>query len=92
VEESLQTFQALVTEVHQSSEAEATGAVSSLPAGLVRLRETGREAQGAFVSAGLLLLLSLALTAVLFLSPWKGADVVWQEESQSVQSVLVEGP
>jgi len=91
VEEVLQTFEPLVTEVHQASEAKAP-LVPSLPAGLVRLREAGREAQTAFFAAGLLALLSLVLSGVLFLGGGRGADVVWQEESESVQSVLVEGP
>jgi hypothetical protein len=91
MEENLQTFQPLVTEVHQASEGAATLA-PVLPAGLVRLRETGREARSALFAAGLLAILSLALAAVLFLGLTKEVDVVWQEDSQSGQSALVEGP
>jgi hypothetical protein len=91
VEEVLQTFEPLVTEVHPALEAKVPLA-SSLPAGLVRLREAGREARNAFFAAGLLALLSLVLSGVLFLGGGRGADVVWQEESQSIQSVLAEGP
>lgn len=91
MEEDLQTFKPLVTEVHPASEGAASLA-TVLPAGLVRLRETGREARSAFLAAGLLAVLSLLLSLVLFLGIGKEADMVWQEEFQSVQSVLVEEP
>ncbi len=88
MEESLQTFEPLVTEAHPASEAKAALA-PSLPAGLVRLREAGREARNALFAAGLLSILSLLLSLVLFLGVVREADVVWQEEAQSV---LVEAP
>lgn len=91
MEENLQTFEPLVTEIHPVPEGEAAR-VQSFPAGLIRLRETGREARSALFAAGLLAVLSLLLTLVLFLGMGKEADVVWPEESQSIQSVLVEGP
>jgi hypothetical protein len=93
VEEAVQTFEPLVTEVHRASEAKAEPKHKpSLPAGLVRLREAGREAGNALLFGGLLAILSLVLALVLLLGPGKEADVVWPEEFQSVQSVLVEGP
>jgi hypothetical protein len=91
VETSLQTFESLVTEVHPASEAKAA-LTPSLPAGLVRLREAGREARNALFAAVLLAILSLLLTLVLLLGVGREADVVWQEEAQSIQSVLVEAP
>jgi hypothetical protein len=88
VEECLQTFEPLVTEVHQTPEAEVARA-PSLPGGLVRLREVGREARNAFYAAGLLSILSLVLSLVLFLGLGRDALVVWQAGDDRV---LVEVP
>jgi hypothetical protein len=95
VEEKVQTFEPLVTEIHPAADASAAmPAIPApvLPAGLVRLRRTGRELRNALLAAGLLALVSLVLLAVLLLTRGREADVVWQEEFQSIQSVLGEAP
>jgi hypothetical protein len=91
VEENVQTFLPLVTEIHPVPE--VRGALApQLPAGIVRLRDAGRETRKALVMAGLLAVVSLVLLGVLLLGSGKESDVVWMEESQSAQSVLVEVP
>jgi hypothetical protein len=95
VEERVETFEPLVTEIHPAAEASVlTLAIPDpvLPAGLVRLNRTGREARNALLASGLLALVSLVLLTVLLLTRGTVAEVVWQEESQSIQSVLVEAP
>jgi hypothetical protein len=92
VEERVEMFEPLVTEIHQAEEAAGLSRAPTVPAGIARLKKAGREFRNALLLAGLLAVLSLILSAVFFLSPGKEADVVWQEEFQSVQSVLVEGP
>lgn len=101
MEEKIQAFEPLYTEVHPAGEGslpETAGPrqeAGKLPAGLVRLQEAGRDARNAFMMAGLLSLISLALFAVLFLTQTEGAAVVWPEEGQSIQGVkstLVEAP
>ena len=91
MEESVQTFEPLVTEIHPASEVRATSA-PRLPAGIVRLRDAGLETKKALFMSGLLAIVSLVLLGVLLFGSGKESDVVWLEESQSVQSVLVEGP
>ena len=88
MEESVQTFPPLVTEIHPAAEAKLI-AQAALPAGLLRLRETGREARRALLAAGLLGAVSLVLAAVLFFGRGSDALVVWQAGEDRV---LVEVP
>ena len=87
MEESVQTFEPLRTEIHHAPESGL--ALASLPAGIVRLREAGHEARKALILAGLLGVVSLAILAVFLLVPGGDALVVWQEGDERV---LVEGP
>ena len=88
MEKDVQTFEPLRTEIHQASDADPFLAPFG-PAGIARLRSAGREARGAFLVAGLLAIVSLVLSAVLFFGLGNDVLVVWQEGDDRV---LVEVP
>jgi hypothetical protein len=91
MEESVQTFEPLVTEIHPAPKVPAPVA-PRLPAGILRLQDAGREMKKALFMSGLLAVVSLVLLGVLLFGSGKESDVVWLEESPSAESVLVEGP
>jgi hypothetical protein len=83
VEENVQSFEPLRTEFLP---APVGGPVTmpSVPAGIIRLRNVGREAGKTVLLAVLLATLSITLAAVLSLDAGKGALVVWQEGDDRV--------
>jgi hypothetical protein len=88
VEENIQKFEPLRTEIHPGSEG-GLAVETSVPAGIVRLQDAGGEAKKALFFAGLLAFVSLAIIAVLIFGPGGDALVVWQEGDDRV---LVEVP